>query len=574
VSITPLSLVPAGLAGLPKGTVLRLRAEAQNFTGDARPGWRWVATRDGAANVPVTTDSGQPGEVELTLEAEGVYTIRAEASLACWTSVTASVIGPEKRSSVFLLRVLPPVGGYVPPHELPVGVTANTPREQHIELERGKEVEIQPRRAEAQDRIIPAYLRLTPAGTTLRLEGHTGASSIRPFFLNQLLSYEVLIVPDDPRIAPELLSARTLAELELPLYLDAGTPVRGRITVDGAPLPRAKILLRTERGLPSTIEESSSPTAGYEVRARAGQFDLLVLPPAGSGLPDARGRETVAVPGTGSVALDFAYAPLPVTRLAVTVEGTSGAVVTGPVRVRLESAEGALPAVGTAEVGGVRVTVPGSMRAEAITEGGTAVFDKLPQARYRAILIPVNDTAQTAVTTHELDLTGSTTVSRRLGLLPKVKLSGKIVAEGSPTGVKVLAIATGPSAGQEVIDATVTSAGTFELRVDPRRSYRLFAEPPPDSPFPRTPLGPVTVLGGDMAMRDLRLPKAVELKGIVRIGAVPTAGVVVQAFCVGDASDCVKAGSTSEPPRPVAETVSGADGSYSLRLPDPGQTTL
>src|SRR5262249_3227260 len=154
---------------------------------------------------------------------------------------------------------------------------------------------------------------------------------------------------------PTLISATSLK-------LDRGASVRGQVSSGDKPVTGARVLLRAGP-LPSTVGLTDA-RGGYTLWARGSdRFGVTVVPPATSGLPEANVAASdgpVVHPSTGvPLTLDFRFADVATTALALGVRTADDAVPSRPVRVRLEADGAALPEVGTLVIGGDR-QVPAS----------------------------------------------------------------------------------------------------------------------------------------------------------------------------------------------------------------------
>jgi hypothetical protein len=366
----------------------------------------------------------------------------------------------------------------------------------------------------------------------------------------------------------------TLAALRalLPLKLDPGAAVSGRLSAVRGSVEGARVLLRAS-ALPSTFGTADGMGA-FALRARPGLHTLIVLPPPGSSLPEARVDDAIEIadPAPATTRIDFRWQTVPAVNLTIAVLTADGTAPARPVRVRLETTAAGIPDAATLSVDGVATDIAGVLRIETVTAGNVASFADLPRASYRAILFPSADDGS-AITVATVDLAGKDSGMAMVRLARRVKVSGRLVnGKLDRTGVRLVAFDTAADLAVAAPAALLDASGRYELMLDPGRSYRLFVDPDPVRALPRSPLGGVTATGKDMILDDRLLPSGVVWTGQVSYGGNQAqAGAVLQAFCIGEAPDCVDPGSiVPATARPVAETVSDGDGRFRLILPDPG----
>jgi hypothetical protein len=430
------------------------------------------------------------------------------------------------------------------------------------------------------------YVRVSGRNSSARFEGYVDASVDRARGFQATLGvgghYDVLIVPDTA-VNATVIAPRGYLNLDPPgiklelFELRPGTLISGRVRAAGVGLEAARVRLRAGI-VPSTVGTTQTD-GSFQLRGRSGEHEITVLAPPDSGLPDAVFDQgaggLIPDPEPASLGLDFSYDPLPPVRLDLTVQSFDGPLGGRAVQVALEGDERDLANVGTFTLGDGR-TLPaqGTFRTTRTTDAGGAIsFERLPRIRYRVTLVPPVDLAGAALTTTSLDLTAASGASaaRSVSLVRKSKLTGQLSPAASAANLTVLALdATGDGLGGTTT-AVVRSDGRFELAADPERAYRVFVEPPANRSLPRLILRPVRAKATDTAVDPFTVPAPLALTGQVSFQGAAVAGAVVQIFCVGAAPDCVELGAPSiETTRPLDETVSAADGSYRLVLPDPG----
>jgi hypothetical protein len=298
------------------------------------------------------------------------------------------------------------------------------------------------------------------------------------------------------------------------------------------------------------------------------------VPPIGSALPQARVEGSAVVVQDAAVSASFQWKALTTTTLALTVQAPDGKTAAAGVTASLQSQASGLPSVGTLTIGsGPAMAATGFVRVSVTSDAsGLATFNDLPAGQYALTLTPADPGA--AVTSSALDLgQPAAQVARTVRLSNPVAINGKLTPPSLAAGVTVVALDPDADPLRPVSSARADGAGLYRLVVDPGRPrpYRLFVEPAPDADLPRTPLGPAPVTDTSFVMGDRQLARGVPITGVIRIGGVPTADVVLQAYCMSDSPDCVPMGAvtSTEGLRPMAEAVSGPDGAFRLVVPDP-----
>jgi hypothetical protein len=572
VSIQPDN--PPRLTGLLAGPAsrLRVRARVSGPSAPASPSWKWEVMRDQSAPVATTAVDGAD-VVELPLAAPGAYYIRAEAAPGCETTVAATASAASDRILNFWVRVTPPRALDLPSQDINVFVGGRYQPVKTIALERGQTVRIDPH--DRNNIAIGSYIRVTSPQSTVRFEGHNQDTStgFTPALL-PMLSYDVLVVPDGA-VAPALIRGLRLTELVPSLFtLDAGFPVAGEVRSGGGtgtPVQGARVLLRQGR-LPSTIGVGDA-NGRFELRARAGTWSAVVLPPADSTLPEAHIENGMVVVAPAS--LRFQWKALPSGRLDVVVVEPGGQPTIRRVRVRIESEAGQLPDVGTFQTNlGDAFVASGFLRREAYTEaGGIASFNSVPAGRYRVFAIPGAEAVDVALTAASVTMPGGQ-ASPRITLARPVPVIGKLTPPAMTAGLRVVALDTEDNAPGESVTTTVDEAGQFTLLLAPGRNYRLQVEPAQERKVPRLFLGPVTA-NAATTLPEVAVTAGVTFVGSVTIEQSQVPGAVVQVYCTGLPPDCVDpTAPQTDAARPVGETVTGTDGRFQVHLPDPATWPL
>jgi hypothetical protein len=566
---------------------LRVEAVATGYAVPPNPTFTWTVTR-GATVVPWKI-VGETRIIQFEIEVIGTYNIKAMIVGAPTTCTggkgTASVIKPTEREDAMWIRALPPAGSRLTPYETTIPVSGGkAPDPLQIALREGQSIEVQP--IGKDNFVLEAYyVRVTGYDVTARFEAYVdhpppGSNG----FVAQLdgtRKYDLLIVPDVKLpIAPVGLHAlrpdqlrQQLAQLQ-PRFEGGGKPITGTVSAAGAGLGGARVRLRAG-AVPSTVGTANT-TGAFELRARSGPVAVQIGAPPESGLPDVTiGGVMVPDEEPTPMRLVFAYRALPTVGLAVNVTAPDGKPVE-QARVLIGTDENELVDVGTLNVdGGAPLVGRGSLSAEANTVKGVATFTKLPRSAYKLTVIPPAGLAAAITTIAVLDLRGGDAiVTTPVKLLNKSSLAGKLSGPAglAVAGLEVLALDGEPDGLANPVSATVAADGTYTLAVDPERHYRVFVEPPPNRRIPRIRLGVALAPKNTSLPFDGHLPGRLALTGHTNTnGAGPLEGVVIQVFCVSDSQpECVNPNAPNiNDIRPIDETVSAADGSYTLAVPDP-----
>jgi hypothetical protein len=576
--VTITALNPPRFENLLAGGTSRLRVQARvtGATAPAMPAWQWQVQLGSLSEVTVTRLSPEGDIVEFPLTSEGSYTIRASAGPMCAGQVNAGASRPNERKTSYWARVTPPRSSGLPTNDSLITIGGATGSNRTIVLSPGVTVAIDPKNGRGE--AIRSYIRISSRASSVRFEGNNLSQAFRADLLSGR-SYDVLIVPEGTD-APVLLSDRTTSQLQAePFVFDPGYSVTGavqRTQAGGAQaVTDARVFLRADiDNLPSSIGQSTA-TGSFELRARAGKFQVSVIPPATAGLPEARLPEGPRLdPAQGGV-VQLTYAALQTGAVEVTVRSSDGQRAVAGALVRLDADSASLGPVGSFRLGdGPEVAAVGAMRVEAKTAtAGTVSFARLPYGRYRALIAPPAGMADAATTVATIEIKAAATPAT-VTLASPVKLTGKLLPPSLSAGLKLLAIeADGPTPG-EALAATVDAAGQFSLSVAPGRTYRLQIEPAQERKLPRLFLGPHAVGMADSSYGEVTLSEGVPIVGDLTNGS-PVADAVVQIFCTGEPPDCMEENSPKlEAARPLAETRADKNGRFQVYLPDPARWDL
>jgi hypothetical protein len=590
-TVTMAPLLPQRWEGLPAtpGSRLRVGATATGYAVPAKPSFLWQVSYNNSQNIPVTVVAGDPAVVEFPTEMVGQYVV----SVTVFGVIPPCSSGPRTASAQplnnlvarYRIRATAPATRGLAPLEVDLPVSFGSTPMKSLELGRGREVTVDAKDAlDALHPELPAYLvQLRARNATTRLEGFVdttvGDRPVSGFHTrldeSQPVLYDLLVIPVPGTTAgvraPRLYAGITAAQFSVQDFaLDRGTLVSGTVSVAGVPLASARVRLRD--GLLTSTIGDSNPAGGYELRVRAGRFEIRVSPPPASGLPEAQLPESAGLiipPGAAGIQADFRYGELPLSRLDLTITGPGSGPAVGPLEVLLQSLEGELANVGSFALPGGEVAAAGAVRISRSAPGNTVSFDRLPRARYRVTVVPPAQTAGAAITSAELDLrSAGNTVAQTVPLATRIPLRGRLT-DLTISGLKVRAADAGEDGFRRTVLVNVGADGSYEIPADPGRLYRLSVEPTVDRSIPRFPLIPVRASAG-APVNSVRLPRPLTVTGFARGEGTPLPGAVIQIFCLGSAPDCVAEESPDvSNTLPIDETVSGPDGSYTLKVPEP-----
>lgn len=556
-----------------QGTVFNSKSTAPKLT--------WSITSAASGALMTTLESGCDGANEVSFPATttGNYQIVAQVMKEPECTSFTRVITGVRSSPAFNVRVT--ASGF------PVTVKRIGPpiSELPVSLDPGSPFVIEPHAnpsAPGQPTVMPAYVRISSPQSGLSIEGSTshGALPAR-LFPDQV--YDLLIVPDDPSYAPDLFTA-TPSALAVALMVDPGTPVTGLVLgPDGAPLEGARMLLK--RGSrPSTIGFSDA-SGTLTLRTRPGVMSAIVLPPPGSGLPQATVTATASGSGlnlaaaTSALSITAKFQPIAQGTLTLTILDPTGATPVNGARVRIASQadpQGAPAAILTASAPDAaetqQLTAFGSVNAEVLSDAaGRASFGRLPTGKYDVLVVPPVGAGPQALTSLALELQTAGVVpsaAATITMATKVTLSGTLMPPTEAAGASITAVDAGADGSGGVASAVVDAKGGFTLAISPKRSYRIIVQPLPGSGRMRTvfavddvgvdkngnPMPPVPLA--------LTLQRGRSLVGTVENAGFPIGQAFIQVFCVSSVPSCV------DPTISLAEATTRGDGSFDLLIPD------
>jgi len=568
VGINPLAPVPGSFANLETGQTLRLQASVSGVPGALAVHWTWLLKMTGVSSVadlPYTRVDDST--IELTLGAPGTYQVNAsiDGAPSCDRApVIFSVNSPEVPTLRF--RVTPPASAQLPVRELTVKTMdlATTPSLDLGDARSSALVTLNP--VDTQHSFpIPSYVRITNPSSGLALEGYTGQGAmVAP--LSTSLTYDVLIIPDGG-LAPLLVSGLPDA-ITKQMTIAPGASITGVMRdAMGNPVSGARVLLQAG-ARPSTVGTSGADGT-FTLTTREGSLSADIVPPAGSGLPEARVAASpgiVLLASMSSLDLSMDWAKVPASALTIAVTGTGAAPVAGA-RVRVDLAT-PIANAGTLRVNGAtaaQLQATGTAYADGVTDAqGAAHLGLLPNGLYHVIVAPPDGASSVAITL--ADVTVPTTgAAASIALSKPMTLSGTLtapsgVSAGALAGAKVTAIDRAPLAAPTMATATAGADGKYMLPLAAGRTYELLVEPDPTLGLARWVVGRYTPQVAVNTRADV-LPPAIAWKGSVTGSGRVVAGALVQVYCSAPATWC------ADPGLVLTQGTTATDGSITLALP-------
>jgi len=563
-----LEFFPGALARV-SASAIRTRSVPVSFV--------WEVLWLGPQTMKVDTMPVDPAQtaVDFPVAHEGDYriTVFVAGDLAC-KSVRPAVA----QRAVFSLRAS--ARGY-PLQDLSLNLHAGDPQPAlpPVQLDPGVAVSLAPQQVGGG--ALRAYARVSSAASQLAVEGDTFQGPL----VTQLLpaaSYDVLIIPDDQLpLAPLLVRGlptaweRTVVDAGIPIQVTARYGAGGSLALAGA-----RMILR-QGALPSTVGTSDA-SGRMTVWARAGTLTALVLPPDGSGLPQATigtaGGAGIVLGDVAAMNMRMTWDPITTAPLTVQVRSSDGATPVAGAQVHATSRviAGAAPVeVGTLVVG-VGTPAPVSLRAVGTTDvavttdaAGVATFSALPVGDLTLLVVPPvgadgNVPATTALTSVPITLARGGGPAQTVTLARKVELSGVLLPASATAGAIITGVDASITAPGRVVTATVGADGSYSLLVDPGRRYQLIVDPIAGATVARAALGTVASGTGDTVLPERTLPAGHLVTGTVSSAAAgPLPGVRLQVFCPAWSQQC------PNPDLALDTAVTDADGRFQLRLPEP-----
>jgi len=549
-----------------------VRAEVGGVTPGGRLPWSWqVSYGPGNQPVTITADPADGAVIQFPLRDPGAYLITASTTMgnsSCSSGSVYAAAADRKQLDLFVVRAFPSAAAQMPIQDQVLKAPQGGSLMADMHLRPGTMVTIDPRGQTGADS-VPAYVRISDRTGPLTFEGYTSAAAFGAL-LQADRPYDVLIVPTGPDrtgvgalYAPLLIGNQTPDQIRiLPLRLAPGIDVRGALAAAGGAIADGRVVLRVG-DLVSTVARTGSD-GGFEVLSRAGAFSLVASPPPGSGLPELQAGpapELTLTDGVPAPSLALRWNTLPTVDGLVTVLGPDGRPMANA-RVHLEAR---LPAAGALAVGmpGGFVTLPavGTMRVEAVTGAdGVAHLGRLASGEYAGVVAP--PAAGAAITGARLVIDSG--AARTIRVQAPVSLRGALLGTGDLSSIRLTATDVGADVTAPPLAALSAADGSFVLAVSPGRRYVIVADPPPGSPFARGFVGDGQVEASSFVLRQ-PVPRRLAFRGRV-LADGQTAGfsdTLLKVFCLAGSPGCADATA------PLAETVTGSDGSFELGLPDP-----
>lgn len=498
------------------------------------------AQLDGSA---IVFSAHQPGEYVVRFDVDDDNCVTAES--------TFFQMGPGGAELDLRLRVVPPASASMPPYEKSITVFGGAPTWPlgRLALEPGKAVSAVVQSGATR---VPAFLRLMPVtGKGAAVELFTdGAGQFGARLLD--LPHEVLVIPTVPGYAPQLVSGFVPGAPAINVV--AGNVASGTVLgPTGAPLAGAKVQLEIG-GIPSTLATTAADgTFSLRTVAPPGAtVSVDVAPPAGSGLPRLLARE-VDLPAS----LQIRYASIAMRDLAGATIRRGGTPIPGARVVVV----GELPSAGT--VSGSALPVDGTVRIAVTAGSNGALPAAFAPARLLSAVVEAapNDHAVAAIdltagTPATIDAPPAVSVSTRLRLWDDATPAPDAVLDAFPIGPLAWAGVTSSvrarAGGGGQLTASLASGGRYQLWIhDPvlgRGALRVLEDVPVQA-----------VAASYTLQKGLAVTGKLELQGP---SEAPIGGAAVQLLC----AQC----GGLDRDRPLAESTSRPDGSFSLVIADPG----
>lgn len=556
------------------GVISTVRAELIGDQAGAARSWSWSVSFQGTP-VSFTRGTREPGVIRFSTERPGSYVISATTQVdgsTCWATEPGEASNPlaTVESNYFRTLVLPPEGTTQwAPFTQPLAMSASAAVDTPVPLSAGVQVAINPVDP-IRSRTIPSYVRISSGSRLLRLDGFAGTAPFTTRLTGGAL-YEVLVVPaaaDGSGVgalhAPLYQDGLEVAQLADPgrFRLDPGVPVRGRIMRAGGGQAGTRVVVRGPL-LASTVASTASD-GSFEVLVRPGVDTFVASPPAGSGLPEVVMPAPAGLGSNPGLRIDLAWRSLATERVTLAIRAADGAPVAGS-RVRLKAN---LPEVADAKVTDSVESpwspVAGVMREERTSGAdGTVVFPLLPRGDYTVTVVPAEGRTE-AITTTSLVVLANAPAVRPIVLAARVPLTGQLIGQGDLANIAVIATDVGSDVLVPPIEGATARDGSFILSVSPGRRYLLLAHPPAQSLFARTQIGVGPVEATEFAITH-KMRARIAWTGRVHSAENPTTGIpgaIIKAYCYPGTIEC------ADPTVPLAEAVSGPDGSFSTWLPD------
>jgi len=551
----------------PVTVVLTAVVNDGGFTGFQNFSW---TVMNGGTDVAYTDNSGDLSEITFSAPTPGQYYVAIAGDIggrSCTgSSTTLNVMDPGAGSTQYRLRLVPAPGQPAPTQARIIRVYggANATLDP-IALDNGYQVGATVKGPGGTP--IAAYLRLKQVGG-LGGDVETFADAAGQFsvWLTPAL-YDILVVPVDESVAPMKFSSvdvTTLTELSVA----QGDAITGTVLEpSGQPLANARVALRID-GVPSTIATTDGGGA-FTLYARTGGATSVTVVPEQSSLPQLELDTSAGLVAASGTPLAIQYAGGLSSRSVSLVVNQSDGTTPVPAASLTWIGNAITMAGSVTPSGGSALAATGRVRITATADGAGAITGlSLPETGYTVLVQPSPGTpASELLTLRSVDLSPGMTTPTSLALSTGATITGTVTDTDNVVlaGVRVTATPTGvlansPStaASSMVTDAqgnyslTLVGNGDYDLRFDSLAANHGQLVVPVMVPAP-----------GGSGQQDARMAPAVKVSGKVTIPGLPggAPGVSVSALCFScSGADAV---------RPVADAVSGPDGSFVLAIPDP-----
>jgi len=530
----------------------------------------WAVDRNGT---PVETTPRDPAASEIEFEAPtaGPYRIIVSGdvggSSCAQYSTTVNVTDPAANDETYRLALVPRADQPAPPQL------------QLVTIAGGADFDIGPRNLGSGLAVsgtlrapggaaTAGYLRaVATAEPVLAIPRETFAGVDGSFQLRLLPgAYDVLVVADGTGIAPAMLLGIEAAALSGVLDVPTADTLSGTVVrADDSPVSGARVALTID-GVPSTIGITDGVGA-FTVLAHAGGATALTVVPADTSLPQLdvpASAGWVAAPetslairyGAGTAARAESFT-LVASDGATAVPGASVTFIARPV-----VAAGTLtPAAGTP------MDADATARVTATADGAGAVGPlSLPPAVYDVVVGPPAGSAGADVASLAVvDLMSAAPALSSLSLAAPAHVG--VSAPLAPLGTRVTAVPRGmlARAAAATVETATAALGRIDLDLVGAGEYDVTIHTP--AGYGRAPvLFAVTApaAGAVLELDPIALPDAIAITGSVQSPDIAggVSGVTVLLLC----GDCTGAAATV----PIAKTVSGSGGAFTLLVPDPG----
>lgn len=532
------------------GTVVRAAANVQNSPGQHT--FQWFLSFNGGPNQTPASASIDNSQVEFLAEAAGVYRVRyrVEDPNCAEASEEIDVNEPGVGTTVFRVHVVaPPDAGRPPLTKLVPVEGGSADLVDDVQLAAGVTASGTVR---FQGSMVAAYLKFIPTlGSDAIVETYSDGSGTYSAEVRGE-NHNVLVVPTDPNITPQLVA---WAPGVTTLDLQQGIPVVGSVTSpQGTPLANTTVQLTID-GVPSTVGITSG-TGDFSLFAPAssGKVRFEITPPASLGLP-----RLVAEGSQFSVASNLVIqyaAGLATTRdLAGTTVQRAGVLANATIAI-----VGTLAAAGTV-TGNTSLTAVGEARFTAVTNNsGVLPTLRVPAKPLDAVIFPAAP-GDHAVTAIDLTTAVPTTITAAATIVKSTQLTGSTgtglagaIFDAVPTGSLALA-------GAPTIRRVAGPNGNLTIPLAPNATYTVRLSDP-NGNGTRGALAKLLNQTTANLPASLALTKSTKVTGLV-VGSTAIPGAIVQFLCSEVACTGI------DRSRPIAEGVTGIDGSFSLAVPDP-----